>query len=37
VHLRAHSQDSAFALLAARNHPTRHDFISVRQAGTFHL
>src|SRR5215472_16398463 len=29
-----HSQNHAFAWCAALNHPTRHDFISARQAGT---
>src|SRR5215208_4355459 len=37
MHSRAHSQDSAFALFAAHNHPPRHGIISVRQAGTFYL
>jgi len=32
-----HSQNYAFAWYAAHNHPTRHDFISARQAGTSHL
>jgi len=32
-----HSQSRAFAQFAAHNHPARHDFISARQAGTFHL
>jgi len=32
-----HSQSRAFAQFAAQNHPARHDFISARQAGTFHL